>query len=49
MRGDDRPDHLDCQLLPKLQHIRVAARALRGFDIPLEMKTLWRYLGNAYR
>lgn len=49
MRRNDRPDHLDCMLLPKLQHIRVAAGALRDFDIPAELTALWRYLGNAYR
>ena len=44
----DIPDHLDCITLPKLQHIRVVAKAVKGFDIPAEFKGLWRYLGNAY-
>ncbi|XP_005089773.2 chloride intracellular channel protein 1 [Aplysia californica] len=40
--------HLDCNVLPKLQHIRVASKAFKNFDIPASMKGLWRYLGNAY-
>ena len=44
----DIPDHLDCLMLPKLQHIRVVAKAFKDFDIPPELKGLWRYLENAY-
>ncbi|ESO11341.1 hypothetical protein HELRODRAFT_116835 [Helobdella robusta] len=44
----DVPDHLDCMMLPKLQHLRVAAKAFKNFDIPLEFKGLWRYLATAY-
>ncbi|XP_014666232.1 PREDICTED: chloride intracellular channel protein 2-like [Priapulus caudatus] len=44
----DEMTHLDCIVLPKLQHVRVAARALKGFDIPATLTHLWRYLGNAY-
>jgi glutathione S-transferase len=44
----DGPDHLDCIMLPKLQHIRVAARELKGFEIPHEMTGLWRYMNTAY-
>lgn len=42
------PDNLDCIMLPKLQHIRVAARALKGFDIPAQLTGLWSYLATAY-
>ena len=35
-------------MLPKLQHIRVAARDLKGFEIPHELTALWRYLDTAY-
>ena len=45
---DGMPDHLDCMMLPKLQHIRVIAKAFKNFDIPATMKGLWRYLRNAY-
>lgn len=44
----DVPDHLDCLMLPKLQHIRVVCKALKGLDIPSEYKGLWRYLATAY-
>jgi chloride intracellular channel protein 2 len=44
----DGPDHLDCIMLPKLQHIRVASRDLKGFEIPHEMTALWRYMDMAY-
>ena len=44
----DIPDHLDCLMLPKLQHIRVVAAAIKGFEIPAELKGLLRYLASAY-
>merc|ERR550532_3530129 len=44
----DVPDHLDCLMLPKLQHIRVAAKAFKDFDIPAEFRGLFRYLAEAY-
>jgi chloride intracellular channel protein 2 len=39
---------LDCNVLPKLQHVRVASKAFKDFDIPSSFTALWRYLGNAY-
>jgi hypothetical protein len=44
----DLPDHLDCLTLPKLQIIRVVAKALKDFDIPAELRGVWRYLAAAY-
>ena len=44
----DVPDHLDCMMLPKLQHIRVVCKAYKDFDIPPEFTGLWQYLANAY-
>ena len=44
----DSPSHLDCLVLPKLQHIRVACGALKGLDIPCHLVALWRYLAAAY-
>ena len=44
----DVPDHLDCMMLPKLQHIRVVAKAYKDFDIPKEFRGVWQYLANAY-
>lgn len=39
---------LDCSLLPKLQHIRVAGEAIKQFQIPYRYKHLWRYIQTAY-
>jgi len=44
----DIPDHLDCIMLPKLQHIRVAAKAFKDFDIPTNLTGFWKYMGTAY-
>lgn len=38
----------DCELMPKLQHIRVAGKHFASFDIPAEMSALWRYMGTMY-
>ncbi|KAM4794858.1 chloride intracellular channel protein 6 [Rhinophrynus dorsalis] len=38
----------DCNLLPKLHIIKVAAKKFRNFEIPAEMSGIWRYLNNAY-
>ncbi|KAL8571188.1 hypothetical protein ACOMHN_010649 [Nucella lapillus] len=44
----DSLTHLDCLMLPKLQHIRVAASAFKDFRIPQQLAALWRYLATAY-
>ena len=38
----------DCEVLPKLHHLRVAGRHLKRFEIPSEFSGIWRYLNNAY-
>ncbi|XP_039344339.1 chloride intracellular channel protein 2 isoform X2 [Mauremys reevesii] len=38
----------DCNLLPKLHIIKIAAKKYRNFEIPAEMTGIWRYLHNAY-
>jgi chloride intracellular channel protein 2 len=40
--------HVDCSLLPKLQHIRVAGEYIKKFRIPYRFRNLWKYLKNAY-
>ncbi len=40
---------LDCSLLPKLQHIRVAAESIKQFSIPYRFTYLWSYIKNAYQ
>lgn len=44
----DNLSHLDCLVLPKLQHIRVASKAFKSFEIPDTMKGVWCYLRAAY-
>uniref|UniRef100_A0A3P9NPQ3 Chloride intracellular channel protein 3 n=1 Tax=Poecilia reticulata TaxID=8081 RepID=A0A3P9NPQ3_POERE len=39
----------DCNLLPKLNIIKVVCKEYRNFDIPRELKGLTRYLDNAYK
>ncbi len=39
---------LDCSLLPKLQHIRIAGESIKKFKIPYKFRYLWKYLENAY-
>ena len=39
---------LDCSLLPKLQHIRVAAESVKKFRIPSRFRHLWLYMKSAY-
>ncbi|XP_018589362.1 chloride intracellular channel protein 2 [Scleropages formosus] len=38
----------DCNLLPKLNVIKVAAKKYCDFDIPADFTGVWRYLRNAY-
>ncbi|XP_030620750.1 chloride intracellular channel protein 2 [Chanos chanos] len=38
----------DCNLLPKLHVIKVAAKKYCDFDIPTQFTGVWRYLNNAY-
>ncbi|KAF5404642.1 Chloride intracellular channel exc-4 [Paragonimus heterotremus] len=45
---DDYPVYVDCQLMPKLQHLRVAARAYKNFDIPEHLTHLWAYIDRMY-
>lgn len=39
----------DCNLLPKLNIVKVVCKHFRDFDIPAELKSLTRYLDNAYK
>ncbi|XP_076838514.1 chloride intracellular channel protein 4 isoform X2 [Brachyhypopomus gauderio] len=39
----------DCNLLPKLHIIKIVAKKYRGFEIPADMKGVWRYLNSAYK
>ncbi|CAB4065626.1 CLIC2 [Lepeophtheirus salmonis] len=39
----------DCELMPKLQHIRVAGHFFADFDIPETLESLWKYFGEMYQ
>lgn len=39
----------DCELMPRLQHIRVAGKYFMDFDIPVELAALWRYMYHMYQ
>lgn len=40
--------YTDCYFLPRLQHLRVAGKYYKGYEIPHEFVHLWRYLRDAY-
>jgi chloride intracellular channel protein 2 len=44
----DRLARADCFLLPTLQHLRVAGKAYKNYEIPTEYAYLWQYLKLAY-
>lgn len=39
----------DCELMPRLQHIRVAGKYFANFEIPESLVHLWRYMHHMYR
>lgn len=39
----------DCELMPRLQHIRVAGKYFADFEIPEVLVNLWRYMHHMYR
>merc|ERR1712061_91390 len=39
----------DCELMPKLQHIRVAGAFFADFHIPGNLRALWSYYGEMYK
>jgi len=38
----------DCELMPKLQHIRIAGKNFADFEIPASLTALWKYMGQMY-
>jgi len=39
----------DCELMPRLQHIRVAGSSfVPGFTMPEDLHNLWKYMANMY-
>lgn len=39
----------DCELMPRLQHIRVAGAFFCEFQIPEQLSSLWRYMYHMYQ
>jgi hypothetical protein len=39
----------DCELMPRLHHMRIVGQQLLGFDIPHNFTYLWNYILTAYR
>lgn len=39
----------DCELMPKLQHIRVAGKFFVGYEIPQSLDYLWNYIKEMYQ
>lgn len=39
----------DCELMPRLHHMRIVGQRLLGFDIPHNLTHLWNYVLTAYR
>jgi len=39
----------DCELMPRLQHIRVAGKYFANFEIPNELTCIWKYMRNMYQ
>jgi len=39
----------DTELMPKLQHIRVAGKFFLDYEIPKEFRNLWRYIREMYK
>ena len=38
----------DCELMPRLQHIRVAGKYFVNFEVPDSFNYLWKYMRNMY-
>jgi len=39
----------DCELMPRLQHIRVAGKYFMDFQMPIGLRYLWRYMLQMYQ
>ncbi|CAD6196998.1 unnamed protein product [Caenorhabditis auriculariae] len=44
----DELSHIDCLVLTRLHSIRIAAKELKNYEIPAELKLIWRYLRDGY-
>ena len=45
----DEMTFVDCDIMPKLQHIRVAGKYYKNLEIPQELRALWSYMARCYQ
>lgn len=45
----DNMTEYDCELMPRLHHMRIVGQRLLGFDLPHKFTYLWNYVLTAYR
>ncbi|KAL3313147.1 Chloride intracellular channel, partial [Cichlidogyrus casuarinus] len=48
IKGEE-PCYSDCNLGPKLHHVRIAGEFYRNYSIPNEFYYIWTYLANVYQ
>ncbi|KAI6228991.1 hypothetical protein M3Y99_01157600 [Aphelenchoides fujianensis] len=48
LSGDSMTEY-DCELMPRLHHMRVVGEHILGFEIPHSLVHLWSYILTAYR
>ncbi|KAI6178821.1 hypothetical protein M3Y98_00543000 [Aphelenchoides besseyi] len=48
LSGDSMTEY-DCELMPRLHHMRVVGQHILGFEIPHNLTHLWNYILTAYR
>uniref|UniRef100_A0A915I3T3 CLIC N-terminal domain-containing protein n=1 Tax=Romanomermis culicivorax TaxID=13658 RepID=A0A915I3T3_ROMCU len=41
--------YLDCEMLPKLHHVRLACARLKKYHIPSSLTSLWSYMERGYK
>ncbi|XP_074662158.1 chloride intracellular channel Clic-like [Tubulanus polymorphus] len=46
---NDDLSYADCQLIPKLHHLVISAKAYKDFEIPSTMEHVWKYLAEVYK
>ncbi|CAD5207079.1 unnamed protein product [Bursaphelenchus okinawaensis] len=48
LAGDTMTEY-DCELMPRLHHVKIVGQLLLGFEIPSDLTHLWSYILTAYR
>lgn len=44
----DELSYADCQLMPRLQHVRVVGKAFKQFEVPGDLLYVWKYYAAMY-